>query len=129
LIDLGFVVLIHDEIIAEFGGLGGFAGSGLAGVEAALERVANHAHYAGLEDVFGVAALYTEAIARGHVFNDANKRTGLTCAITYLRQQGWLIRKDDVLEDATVMLAEGTWSREDFAWLLWRLATPLEPSA
>ncbi|MGN7981296.1 type II toxin-antitoxin system death-on-curing family toxin [Burkholderia sp. 22313] len=41
-------------------------------------------HYAGLDDVFGIAATYAVAIARGHVFNDANKRTGLTCALTYM---------------------------------------------
>jgi death-on-curing protein len=27
-----------------------------------------HAHYAGLDDVFGIAGLYAEAVARGHVF-------------------------------------------------------------
>ncbi|WP_261318313.1 type II toxin-antitoxin system death-on-curing family toxin [Burkholderia cepacia] len=52
---------------------------GRGGVESALHRVENHAHYAGLDDVFGIAATYATAIARGHVFNDANKRTGLTC--------------------------------------------------
>jgi len=32
LLDVGFVVAIHDEIIAELGGLPGFAGSGIGGV-------------------------------------------------------------------------------------------------
>jgi death-on-curing protein len=77
LLNLDYVVTIHDEIIRDFGGLGGFAHGGFGGVEAALNRVANHAHYAGLDDVFGIAATYAEAIARGHVFNDANKRTVL----------------------------------------------------
>jgi death-on-curing protein len=116
-----FVIAIHDEIIAALGGLPGFAGGGIAGVEAALQRVSNHAYYAGLDDVFGIAAMYAEAIARGHVFNDANKRTGLTCALTYIERQGFHVKKDPILEDATVMLAEGTWPREDFAWLLWHL--------
>jgi death-on-curing protein len=30
-----------------------------------------------MNDVFDVAAMYAVAIARGHVFNDANKRTAL----------------------------------------------------
>jgi death-on-curing protein len=116
-----FVIAIHDEIIEALGGCPGFAGGGKGGVESALFRVATHAHYAGLDDVFGIAAMYAEAIARGHVFNDANKRTGLTCALTYLERQGIPIKKDSILEEGTVMLAEGTWPRESFAWLLWHL--------
>ena len=122
MLDLDFVVAVHDEIIREFGGLPGYAGGGIASVQSALDRIQNHALYAELDDVLGIAALYAEAIARGHVFNDANKRTGLTCAIAYLAQQGIHVRKDPVLEDVTVMLAEGTWTREDFAWVLGRLA-------
>lgn len=109
---------VHDEIVREFGGLAGFAGGGLLAVKSALDRVENHAYYNGLDDVLGIASLYAEAIARGHVFNDANKRTALTCAIAYLEQQGLHVRRDQVLEDATVMLAEGTWTRDDFAWVL-----------
>lgn len=122
MLDIGFVVTTHDEIIGTLGGLPGFAGGGIGGVEAALQRVANHAHYAGLNDVLGIAALYAEAFARGHVFNDANKRTALACALAYLEMQGVHTRHDAVLEDATVMLAQGTWDYEDFAWLLGVLA-------
>jgi death on curing protein len=120
-LDADFVVAIHDEIIAVFGGLSGFGGSGRGGLESALQRIANHAHYAGLDDVFGIASLYAEAIARGHIFNDGNKRTALTCALSYLERQRLHVRKDPILEDATVLLAEGSWTRDDFAWLLWRL--------
>lgn len=118
MLDIDFVVTVHDEIVREFGGLAGFAGGGLLAVKSALDRVENHAYYNGLDDVLGIASLYAEAIARGHVFNDANKRTALTCAIAYLEQQGLHVRRDQVLEDATVMLAEGTWTRDDFAWVL-----------
>ena len=93
-----------------------------------MNRISNHAHYAGLGDVFGIAALYAEAIARGHVFNDANKRTALTCAISYLEQQGIHVRKDAILEDATVMLAQGTWTRDDFAWALGLLSGVVKPT-
>ena len=63
-----------------------------------------------------------EALARGHVFNDANKRTALACSLAYLDAQGIRVRADAILEDATVMPAEGTWSFRDFAWLLGLLA-------
>ncbi len=118
MLDFDFVVTVHDEMLNELGGLPGFAGGGLIAVKAALDRIDNHAHYNGLDDVLGIASLYAEAIARGHVFNDGNKRTALTCAIAYLEQQGLHVRRDPVLEDATVMLAEGTLSRDDFAWVL-----------
>ena len=118
MLDVDFVVTVHDEIVLEFGGLAGFAGGGLLAVRAAIDRIENHAYYNGLDDVLGIASLYAEAIARGHVFIDANKRTALTCAIAYLERQGIHVRRDPVLEDATVMLAEGTWTRDDFAWVL-----------
>ncbi|WP_348638668.1 Fic family protein [Variovorax paradoxus] len=72
-----------------------------------LSRIQNHALYARLDNVLGIAALYAEAIARGHVFGDANKRTGLTCATADLAQQGIHVRNDPVLEDVTVMWQRG----------------------
>lgn len=128
MLDADFVVAVHDEIIAELGGLAGFGGGGRKAVESALRRVENHAHYAVLNDVLGIAGLYAEAIARGHVFNDGNKRTALTCALAYLSQQGMHVRKDPILVDATVMLANGTWSCNDFAWLLGLLSGVVSPA-
>ena len=92
------------------------------GVEAALHRVQMYGHYDGLDDVFGIAALYAVAIARGHVFNDGNKRTGLTCALAYLEQQHINIPKTPQLEDLMVEVAKGTFDHEDLAAafsLLW----------
>lgn len=118
MLDVEFVIAVHDEIIAELGGLPGFAAAGRGGVESALARVENHAYYNGLDDVFGIASMYAVAIAKGHVFNDANKRTGLTCALTYLDQQGIAIKEQPVLEDVMVEIAEGNISMEDFASIL-----------
>lgn len=118
MLDADFVIAVHDEILERLGGLPGFAGGGRGGVESALARIENHALYAGLDDVLGIAAMYGEAIAQGHVFNDANKRTALTCALVYLSRQGIEVPAVPVLEDLTVMLAEKTISRDDFAWAL-----------
>jgi death on curing protein len=104
--------------------LAGFAGGGIGGVKSALGRIENHAQYAGLDDVFGIAALYAEAIACGHVFDDANKRTGLTCALAYLAEQGIDVTDDSVLEHATVALARREITREIFADLLSALTQP-----
>ncbi|TAL96326.1 MAG: type II toxin-antitoxin system death-on-curing family toxin [Paraburkholderia sp.] len=127
MLDLDYVITIHDEILRDFGGLTGFAHGGRGGVEAALHRVANHAHYAGLDDVFGIAATYAEAIARGHVFNDANKRTGLTCALTYLEEQGVFIPRLAALEDLMVDVADGKVNTEELAEYfsaIWELSKP-----
>lgn len=118
MLDVEFVVTIHDEIIRDLGGLPGFAGGGLEGVASALGRIEQHAYYAGLDDVFGIAGMYALAIAQGHVFNDANKRTALACALAYLREQGIDIPKRPELEDLTVDLAQGHLTSEEFGLAL-----------
>jgi death on curing protein len=44
-------------------------------LESALARVDNRLAYGMVADVFDLAAAYAMAIARGHCFNDGNKRT------------------------------------------------------
>lgn len=115
MLDLEFVIATHDAIIENIGGLPGFAEGGPGGVDSALARIRNHIEYNQLDDVFGIAAMYAVAMARGHVFNDGNKRTGLTCALAYLDREGYPIPKDPGLEDAIVDLASGASSHDDFA--------------
>lgn len=67
MLDVDYVVTIHDEILTDLGGLAGFASGGRGGIESALARVDNHALYNGADDVFGIAAMYAVATARGHV--------------------------------------------------------------
>jgi death-on-curing protein len=107
MLDLDYVITIHDQILAKFGGLPGFASGGRGGVEAALQRVENHVFYAGVNDVFGIAAAYAVAIARGHVFNDGNKRTRLACALTYLEMEGVTIEEVADFEEVMVEVASG----------------------
>ena len=83
-----------------------------------------HAEYGSLYDVFGIAGLYAEAIARGHVFNDGNKRTAMTCALTYLENEGFSIPKIEAMDEIMVLLAEGGISAPEFSDLLytaWRV--------
>ena len=44
-------------------------------LDAALARVENRLAYGMIDDAFDLAAAYAMAIARGHCFNDGNKRT------------------------------------------------------
>lgn len=51
--------------------------------------------------------MYAVAIARGHAFNDGNKRTGLVAALTYLQREGIEVPRAPQLEEAMVWVAEG----------------------
>lgn len=115
LLDLDQVIAVHDAIIERYGGIGGFANGGRGGVESALTRIEMHQLYGGIADVFSIAALYAAALARGHVFNDGNKRTGLACSLDYLLSEDILIPTSADLEDAVVYLAEGKLDAEEFA--------------
>jgi death-on-curing protein len=69
--------------------------------------------------------LYAEAIARGHAFSDANKRTALVSALAYLLLQGYLVKRTAALEDVMVDVAE-----VDLANIFSTLAVPsiLDPN-
>jgi len=115
MLDAAFVLQIHDEILIEEPGLPGFAGPGFAGLEITLLRVENWSTYGDLNDVFGIAAMYAVAIARGHIFNDGNKRRALVAALTYLKLQDITVTRDASLEDEMVAVAEGVTDVVTFA--------------
>ena len=72
LLDARLVEAIHDEVL-NAGELAGMAGD--KSLDGALARVDNRLVYGMIDDVFDLAAAYCVAIATGHVFNDAKKRT------------------------------------------------------
>jgi death-on-curing protein len=110
---------IHDEILRAEPGLHGDLGADR--LEGALARVDNRIAYADLDDVFGIAAMYAVAIARGHTFNDANKRTALVVALMYLSAQGVDIPRTDQLEDIMVGVAQGIIGESDLADVLYQM--------
>lgn len=66
------VEAIHDAVLNP----GELAGRALdKSLEGALARVENRLAYDLIGDAFDLAAAYAVAIAQGHCFNDANKRT------------------------------------------------------
>jgi death-on-curing protein len=75
------VLALHDEQIAEHGGLSGIRD--LALVESALGRQLNLAAY-GNPDAADLAAAYAFGLARNHPFSDGNKRTAAVVALTFL---------------------------------------------
>lgn len=117
------VIEIHDLILSEEAGLAGHHGEGA--IEGALERVQNRIHYEDLDDIYEIAAMYAVAIARGHVFNDANKRTALVTALTYLAMQGVDMPRTSELEDTMVDVASGLIDQETLGNILYAYANLL----
>jgi death-on-curing protein len=120
IIDAAKVIEIHELILSEEPGLAGRPGDSL--LAGALARVEANIDYTDLDDIYDIAAMYAVALARGHVFNDANKRTALVTALTYLELEGVVIPRNDALEEIMVDVAQGTLSTQDLAELFYSLA-------
>jgi death-on-curing protein len=84
-IDPAVVLAVHDQQIAEHGGINGVRDRGL--LESALARPAQLEAY-GDPDVFDLAATYAHGIARNHPFLDGNKRTAYVVCMLFLRLHG-----------------------------------------
>jgi death on curing protein len=111
------VLAVHDEQLAEHGGLAGVRDMPL--LQSALARPQNLEAY-GNPDIADLAAAYTVGIARNHAFIDANKRTALVVAAgIFLPLNGYELAASDA-ESARAMLsvADGTMSEPELAiWL------------
>jgi len=108
------VLAFHDRILQTLPGVPGMPDVGRA--NAIIHRVYNLAHYKGITDVFELAAIYWVAIARGHIFNDGNKRTAFFITVAFLRRNGVLIRDEgNELEELTVKAATGEMTPEQLA--------------
>lgn len=88
------VEAIHDAVLNP-GELAGRARD--KSLERALARVENRLAYGMVGDVFDMAAAYAMAIARGHCFNDANKRTAFRSMQVCLDMNG--VALEWVVED------------------------------
>ena len=101
-LDQELLTLLHEDILAETGGLAGVRDAGL--LASALARPLNRYAYEGVEDLAELAATYTVAIASNHPFLDGNKRTAFMALCLFLEENGGRLTATDA--DATeVMLA------------------------
>jgi death-on-curing protein len=111
------VLAVHDEQIAEHGGLAGVRDASL--LQSALARP-QHLEAYGDPDIADLAASYAVGIARNHAFLDGNKRTALVVAAgVFLPLNGYQLAANDA-ETVTVMLsvADGSMPEEKLAaWL------------
>jgi death on curing protein len=116
------VVLIHDFILESEPGL---AGINRGALEGALGRIESRRFYQDLDDVFEIAGMYAEAIARGHAFSDANKRTALVSALAYLVMEGFEVERTPALEEVMVDVAQGALDYLDLANIFSTLAVSI----
>jgi death-on-curing protein len=115
-IDTAVVLAIHDEQLAEHGGMSGVRDMGL--LESALARPVQLEAY-GDPDVFDLAAAYAYGIARNHPFVDGNKRTAYVVCMLFLRIHGFRVKAPS--SDRAILferLGKGEVQQEELAgWL------------
>jgi len=119
------VLAVHDEQLAEHGGLSGIRDRGA--VESALARPRNLAAYDACDDLARLAAAYAYGVARNHGFADGNKRTALVIADLFLMLNGHELVSSPADNVLTILgVADGTLSEEELT--LW-IRKNMEPQA
>ena len=110
------VEAIHDAVLNP-GELQGRARD--KSLEAALARVDNRLAYGMIADAFDLAAAYAMAIARGHCFNDGNKRTAFRAMNAALALNGIQIAwNTEEVGQTIIRCAQGQMEPGDLAdWL------------
>lgn len=115
------ILAIHEEQLAEHGGLGGIRDAGL--LQSALARPQNLMAY-GDPDAASLAAAYSFGLARNHPFADGNKRTAALAGLLFLavNDVAFTIGEAELVV-MVLALAAGELSEDDVAdWFRARLA-------
>jgi death-on-curing protein len=83
------LLAIHAQQIERYGGAHGVLDQNV--LRSALARPIHRWAYDDQADLTDLAAAYLVGFARSQGFNDGNKRTGLACALVFLRLNGYLL--------------------------------------
>ncbi len=107
------VLAVHDEQLAEHGGLAGIRDPGA--VRSALARPRNLASYEKCDDIAQLAAAYAYGIAKNHGFADDSKRTALVIADLFLMLNGYELTSSPAANVLTILaVADGSLPEEEF---------------
>ncbi len=107
------VLAVHDEQLAEHGGLAGIRDPGA--VRSALACPRNLASYEKCDDIAQRAAACAYGIAKNHGFADGNKRTALVIADLFLLLNGYeLTSSPDENVLIILAVADGSLPEEEF---------------
>lgn len=108
------VILLHDSILAEFGGLPGVRDIGL--LDSALNTpqvtLFGDEMYKTLSEK---GAVYVYHLVKNHPFNDGNKRTAYASLALFYEINGLVIKEMErnKIEEYCLRVAEGALSKED----------------
>jgi death-on-curing protein len=110
------VLTLHEQSLAEFGGVAGIRDEGL--LDSALAKPENLFAY-GKPTLFELAASYGFGLVKNHPFVDGNKRVGFIVAVVFLELNGYRFQATEAEAAVrTLALAAGEMSEADFAaWL------------
>ena len=110
------VLALQEQLLAEFGGLGGVRDEAL--LDSALNRPQQLFHHA-KPGLFELAAAYASGLIRNHPFLDGNKRIGFTTTIVFLEINGCdFIASEAEAALKTLALAAGELDEAGYAlWL------------
>lgn len=116
-LDVRLVEAIHDEVVYEFGGLGGVQSRAL--LESALDRGRNKLAYEPDSTLFELAASICFGVVKNHPFVDGNKRTALLATRLFLVMNGYEFEPAEEDEVVTMIgVAEDMVDEHDLtAWL------------
>lgn len=120
-VDKRALLLLHDESLAEHGGLPGLRDEGL--LDSALARPLNLAAY-GDPDVCELAASYCIGLAKNHPFMDGNKRAAFLALGLCLYSNGQRLTSTQAEATLAVLaVAASEWNEPTLtAWLRERIA-------
>jgi len=124
-LDRRALLALHEESLAEHGGLRGFRDEGL--YDSALIRPQQILNYQPDATLAQLAAAYAFGMTRNHPFTDGNKRAAYLALDTFCRSNGWAVKTTqlDVL-NTMLALAAGDMTEETLtAWITQHLV-PLE---
>jgi death on curing protein len=109
-------ILLHERLVADFGGVSGVRDRGL--LESAMARP-RQLHAYGSPGLIELAAAYAAGVVRNHPFVDGNKRVGFMLAYVFLVRNGYRFAASEAAATQAVLgLASGALSEQAFArWL------------
>jgi len=109
------LLLLHDESLAEHGGMAGLRDEGL--LDSALGRPPNLDHY-GTPDIADLAASYGIGLVKNHPFVDGNKRAAFLAVGLFLMVNGQRLVTSQL--DATqTMLDVAAGKIDEAAFAVW----------
>ncbi len=116
-VDRGVLLWMHEQTLAEHGGLNGLRDKGL--LESALARPQHILAYNNDASLAELTAAYSFGIARNHPFNDGNKRAALIVIGLFLAMHDYRLAVSQVeAVQAMLTLASGDMNEEQLAaWI------------